>query len=65
MTGNQNAAKGITEQKTVAPQCEVIVAKKHSTPSADKKASMLDVSRPAVERAEIIKRKAPELALTA
>jgi N6-adenosine-specific RNA methylase IME4/ParB-like chromosome segregation protein Spo0J len=47
----------------VAPQCEVrLEHRKHNTPGADAKAAILEVSRPAVERAAIIKKKAPELA---
>ena len=49
---NQRRGEG-GRLEPVAPQIEVSQARKHSTPSADKKAELLDVKRPAVERAAI------------
>ena len=55
---------GRLQEKPVAPQCEVQLVRQRSTPGADAKAALLEVSRPAVERAAFIQAKAPEIAAT-
>jgi hypothetical protein len=59
--GNQNAVKG----KTVVPQSEARLffpQKTQPNRLTKAKADMLEVSRPAAERAATIKKKSPELA---